>query len=89
MRFEWDRDKAVLNKQKHGIDFSDAVSVLEDPLAVTICEVDSGERRYVSMGMDALGRLLVAVYTIRGERIRLISARKADKLEQRQYNEGP
>jgi uncharacterized DUF497 family protein len=87
MRFEWDRNKAVLNRQKHGVDLSDAVSVLEDPLALTICEVVSGEQRYVSMGMDILGRLLVVAYTIRGDRIRLISARKADKLEQRQYEE--
>ena len=41
------------------------------------------------MGMEGLGRLLVVVYTIRGDRIRLISARKADKLEQRQYEELP
>ncbi len=45
MRFEWDRNKAVLNRQKHGVDLSDAVSVLEDPLALTICEVVSGEQR--------------------------------------------
>ncbi len=89
MRYEWDRDKAVLNKQKHGIDFSDAVSVLEDPLALTICDVAAGEQRYVSLGMDGLNRLLVVVYTVRGDRIRLISARKADKLEQRQYEEMP
>ncbi len=89
MKFDWDRDKAALNKQKHGIDFSDAVSVLEDPLAFTISEVVSGEVRYVSMGIDGLNRLLVVVFTIRGDHIRLISARRADKLERRQYEELP
>ncbi len=89
MKFEWDRYKAIRNKQQHGVDFSDAVSVLEDPMAMTISEVVSGEVRYVSMGIDVLGRLLVVVYTTRGEHIRFISARKADRFERRQYEELP
>ncbi len=89
MKFEWDRYKAIRHKQQHGVDFSDAVSVLEDPMAMTISEVVSGEVRYVSMGIDVLGRLLVVVYTTRGEHIRFISARKADRFERRQYEELP
>ncbi len=58
-------------------------------MAVTISEVVSGEVRYVSMGIDVLGRLLVVVYTIRGDHIRFISARKADRFERRQYEELP
>jgi len=85
MRFEWDRDKAIMNERKHGVDFADAVKVLDDPLAITISEVVSGEIRYVSIGMDGLGHLLVVVHIIREGHIRLISARKANRLERREY----
>ena len=58
-----------------------------DDLAVTIRDDVSDEKRYVTIGNDALGRVLVVVYTWRGERIRLISARKATSRERRQYEE--
>ena len=56
-----------------------------DDQAVTIPEERSGEERFVTIGMDALGRILVVVYTWRDERLRLISARKATPRERRQY----
>jgi hypothetical protein len=59
---EWDESKSDANLHKHGIDFADAVTALEDEMALTI---------------DALGRLAVVVYTWREDNIRLISARAA------------
>lgn len=85
---EWGPGKAKLNLRKHGIRFADAVAVLEDELALTIRDLLSvEEERWITMGKDAFGRLLIVVYTWRGERIRLISARRATTRERRQYEE--
>jgi len=87
--YEWDPAKARQNLRKHGVDFADAVTVLEDEAALTIRDPFSEqEQRWITLGMDALGRLLVVVYTWRGDRIRLISARLATPREWRQYEEG-
>jgi uncharacterized protein len=87
--FEWDRAKAASNFAKHGIHFADAVAVLEDVLALTMRDVqdDESEERWISLGMDTLGRILVVVYTWRGQAIRVISARPATSRERRQYEE--
>ncbi len=86
MDYQWDRDKANINLKKHGVDFADATAVFEDPLALTIEDLDSSEEpRWITLGTDFLGRLLVVVYTFRGEAIRLISARKATKKERENY----
>lgn len=78
MKTEWNRDKAVANRAKHGVDFSDAAVALEDEFALAKPDPDAqGEDRFVSLGMDAHGRLLVTVYTIREERVRIISRRLA------------
>jgi uncharacterized DUF497 family protein len=85
---EWDPAKARANFTKHGVRFADAVTALEDDSAVTIRDLSSvDEERWVTMGLDASGRLLVVVYTWRGERVRLISAREATPRERRQYEE--
>jgi len=87
--YEWDPAKARQNLRKHGVDFADAVTVLEDEAALTIRDPFSEqEQRWITLGVDALGRLLVVVYTWRGDRIRLISARPATPRERRQYEEG-
>ena len=85
MELEWDARKAAGNLRKHGVDFADAATVVYDDQAITIPEERSGEERFVTIGMDALGRILVVVYTWRDERLRLISARKATPRERRQY----
>ncbi len=85
MELEWDSRKAAANLSKHGVDFADAATVVYDDQAITIPEERSGEERFVTIGMDALGRILVVVYTWRDERLRLISARKATPRERRQY----
>jgi uncharacterized DUF497 family protein len=82
---EWDPRKAVSNLRKHGIDFADAATVLHDPWALTIQDDSLMEERFVTIGMDALGRVLVVVHAWRGESVRLISARKATRSERRQY----
>ena len=82
---EWDPVKATTNLNKHAIDFADAATVLSDEQALTVPDEASDEERCVTIGMDALGRLLVVVYTWRGDRARLISARKATAGERRDY----
>ncbi len=91
MAINWDPGKAKANLKKHGICFADALLALDDPRAITIVdsESDPSEQRFVTLGLDPLGRLLVVVYTWRGEDIRLISARPAEPHEQKEYeNEG-
>ena len=88
MGYEWDPRKARVNLTKHRVDFADAALVLEDPLALTRQDPDAqGEERWVTLGIDPLGRLLVVVWTPRGKRVRLISARRATAPEGRQYEE--
>ena len=63
--------------------------MLFDPYALTIEDTTSeGEQRHVTIGMDSQGRILVAVFTYRGNEIRLISARRANKKERRYYEAG-
>ena len=82
---EFDPAKARANLRKHRVSFADAEQALRDPQAVTIEDPDAeGEQRFVTLGADSLGRILVVVYAFRGDRVRLISARKASKGEARQ-----
>ena len=86
MLTEWDATKARLNLRKHGISFADAVVSLEDEHALTMRDPASGdEERWITMGLNGLGQVLVTVYTWRDESVRIISARKATARERRQY----
>jgi uncharacterized DUF497 family protein len=87
--FEWDRGKDSANRQKHGVGFAEASTVFDDPLSITIADPDHAidEERFVIVGMSSKRSLLIVVHTIRGERIRLISARSATKHERRNYEE--
>ena len=88
MGFEWDEaSKAGINFRKHGVRMPEAIPVFDDPYAITIAddESDPQEQRFVTMGMGAMGRLLVVVYSWRGESIRIISARPAEAYEREQY----
>ena len=82
---QWDSEKAAANLRKHSVDFADAATVLSDEHALTLADDDPEEERFVTIGTDALGRLLVVAYTWRGDDARLISARKATASERRQY----
>ncbi|MBF0602370.1 MAG: BrnT family toxin [Nitrospirae bacterium] len=87
MNVEWDKIKAKINERKHGVSFSDAAVVMNDPMSVTIDDdVVEDEERFVSVGMDGRGRVLIVVYTYRGKSsIRIISARRATNNERKQY----
>ena len=85
----WDPEKARLNLKKHGVRFSDAEMVLFDPNALTREDMEiEGEQHFGTVGMDAVGHILVVVYAYRGEDIRLISARSATTRERIHYEEG-
>lgn len=86
VEFEWDEEKAFANLRKHGVDFADAALVFEDDYAFTMGDPHSEhEDRFITMGHDPYSRLLVVVYSWRGERIRIISARPATGRERRRY----
>jgi len=84
--FEWDQAKAAANYKKHGVRFEHAVGAFEDPFA--LIELDEseeyGEDRFLLTGRAA-GGIVVVVYTERGERVRIISAREATEYERRNY----
>ena len=85
----WNPSKARVNLKKHGVRFADASTALFDPVALTIEDTDSvGEQRFVTIGRDATGKILVVVYAWREDNVRLISARRANRWEIRTYEEG-
>jgi len=90
MDFEWDDAKAESNERKHGVTFTEAMTVFADPLSVT--GYDPGhaddEDRFLTMGLSVGGRLLVASHTDRGDVVRIISARKATRRERKDYEDG-
>ena len=87
MSFEFDPAKARINLRKHGVSFAHAEQALRDPMAFTIDDPDSrGEQRFITLGLDSVGRVLVVIHTQREERTRLISARKASRGEADRYH---
>ena len=89
MEYEWDPKKAKDNLKKHGVDFADAVISLEDENALTIEDKDHNEVRFKTLGMGPQLNVLYVVHTeVSSNRIRIISARKADGKETRQYFRG-
>jgi len=92
VEFEWDEpNKAGANFRKHGVRLPEAIPVFDDPYAITIGdhESDPNEQRFVTLGLGATGRVLVVVYTWRGENIRIISARPAEGHERAEYEAQP
>ena len=90
IEFEWDPSKSASNLAKHRIDFDEAKAVFDDLFALIELDdsEDYGENRYTIIGVIG-GRLFSVAYTERGERIRLITARRATSYEQRKYHRGP
>jgi uncharacterized DUF497 family protein len=88
--FEWDRMKAARNAIHHRVRFPEAASVFFDPLAIFEPDPDHSddESRYIVLGRSIRTHILLVVHVIRGERIRLISARAATPNERRRYDEG-
>ena len=89
MNIEFDPAKAAENLRKHGVSFAHAEQALRDPTGVTVEDPDAeGEPRFVTLGVGALGRTLVVVYTPRGRLTRIISARNASNAEALAYAKG-
>jgi uncharacterized DUF497 family protein len=86
--FEWDGTKAAENYAKHGVTFEEAREAFDDLFGVDFTDdrVDYGEDRVILLGMVE-NRLLVVAYTLRGEKVRIISAREAEPHERRRYHE--
>ena len=89
IKFIWDKDKAEANSRKHGVSFTEAKTVFYDPNARMIFDPDHSEEedRFILLGCSSHLRILVVIHCYREEDavIRIISARKANKTEQRQY----
>jgi len=84
-RFEWDESKRRSNIVKHGIDFSDATEAFYDPAAYSFrSRHPASEQRYVNVGLMR-GALIAVIFTVRGEAVRIISARAARRGERQTY----
>jgi len=90
LTFEWDPHKAALNLVKHKVSFEEAVTAFGDPLGQIIDDPrhSADEERFVLLGRSDRRRLIVVMFTERGEAIRLISARSATPRERRKHEEG-
>ena len=90
IKFEWDKRKSRQNLRKHRVDFTEASTVFADTLSITIPDPDHSEdeERWVTIGLSNRQRVLVVVHTEEEETIRIITARTADRLERRKYEEG-
>jgi uncharacterized protein len=93
--FDWDPAKAHSNRRKHGVAFEEAMSIFNDPLALSRLDNESGggEERWVTMGRNAANHLLLVVHSfeeLSAERvsIRVISARRPTRREVRSYEDG-
>ena len=86
MEFEWDPAKAKANIAKHGVSFEDAQEVFEDLHAIELLDDALNEERWCLLGR-AHAHILVVIYTERGNKVRIISARQASKREQKIYLE--
>jgi hypothetical protein len=87
--FEWEEEKAEANIANHGVDFFEAVTVFGDPLSLIYDddEHSNDERRFLTVGTSIQNRTPIVSYTERGDRIQIISARKATPKEIRDYEE--
>ena len=87
MLFEWDDKKRFLNLEKHNIDFADVIQLFKNPYLVKEDKrKDYGEKRWIALGIVKNG-IVVVVFTNRKQTIRIISARKANKIERSIYHE--
>lgn len=86
--FEWDSEKEKTNIAKHGVDFTEAATIFIDAFAITIYDQSHShqEDRYITLGLSNRFRIIVVVHTDREDKIRMISARKATRYEQEQYD---
>ena len=90
LEFEWDPLKSLQNIKKHGVSFREGMTAFADKLSYTISDPEHffGEYRFLLLGYSSSDNLLVIAHTERGDRIRIISARRATKQEHEQYKQG-
>jgi uncharacterized DUF497 family protein len=88
--YEWDADKAASNLEKHGVSFEEGATALQDPHAAYLDASTTGddEERSACIGFSAAARALYVVHVERGERDRIISARRATAAEEDLYRQG-
>ena len=87
--FEWDPEKAGSNLKKHQVSFEEAGTIFEDPQYISFIDEEhsADEERYITIGLSTRNRLLMVAHAERGDQIRIISARKATKNEEKFYQE--
>jgi uncharacterized protein len=90
MEFEWNPDKAASNQEKHSVSFEEAATVFDNSLSLTFPDPDhsTNKQRYIIIGISQFGQLLIVSHTDRGEKVRIISARRATRQERRFYEQG-
>lgn len=88
-QFEWNQEKARCNFEKHGVTFSEGATIFSDQRIATMLDPDHSqdEERSIAIGVSVKGRILIVVFTDRGNKIRLISCRKATSTERKTYEE--
>lgn len=89
MKFEWDSRKATRNIQKHEVSFTEAATVFDDPLSITVADPDHSveEERFLIVGQSHRPRILIVSFAERKGRIRIISARELTRTERKTYEE--
>jgi len=93
-RFEWDEAKALSNHRKHGVTFAEAALVFKDPFAILIQDrIENGQERWQTIGMSRNDLMLLVAHTLDSEGgnvevVRIISARRLNKKERKQYEDG-
>ena len=88
MEFDWDAAKSEANSNKHGISFDEAQDIFDGPVLTWVDDrQDYGENRHISLGALSPSAVLVVIHTERGDKIRLISARKANRRERKVYHD--
>jgi uncharacterized protein len=90
VEFNWDPEKAAANIKRRRISFTEAASVLEDPLSTTFPDEAHSEEevRFLTIGASRRGRVLVVAHTERDDSIRIISVRRATRREREFYEQG-
>jgi len=96
LHFEWDSAKALSNERKHGVSFTLALGIFRDPRIQTIFDEEhsGSEERWIALGLASNGALLVVVHTwaevdLANVKVRIVSARKANAVEEAAYEECP
>jgi hypothetical protein len=86
LQFEWDENKNISNQKKHGVSFEEASQIWNDPFLLIVPARNKGETRKLAIG-ETYSIVISIIHTKRGDKIRIISARKASDFERKKYFE--